>query len=128
MFRLAAAFALGLIVGVLALPLWRIALMNTYQGEYGKLTYLCDSAMRTHNLAKARVSETPTEDQVMKLKQTEIALIDCQDYDLLQKKLMTWGLRESELGQMRLKAIEANAEGLREVIDVHEIRDLACPI
>ena len=36
---------------------------------------------------------------------------------------MTLGLRESELGQMRLKAIEANADGLKEVVDVHEIRD-----
>lgn len=123
MLKIAAAFALGLFVGVLALPLWRTFLMSAYQSEYGKLTYLCDSAMRTHNLAKARVSETPSVDQVMKLKQTEIALIDCQDYDLLQKKLMTWGLRETELGQMRLKAIEANADGLRDVIDVHEIRD-----
>jgi hypothetical protein len=123
MLKLAAAFAFGLIVGVLALPLWRTVLMNTYQSEYGKLTYMCDSAMRMHNLAKARVSETPTEDQGRKLKQAEIALIDCQDYDLLQKKLMTWGLRETELGQMRLRAIEANADGLRDVIDVHEIRD-----
>lgn len=123
MLRLTAAFALGLVLGVLALPLWRTVLMHTYQSEYGKLTYMCDSAMRTHNLAKARVSETPSVEQVKKLKQTEIALIDCQDYDLLQKKLMTWGLRETELGQMRLKAIEADANGLRDVIDVHEIRD-----
>lgn len=123
MLKIVTAFLIGLIVGVSSLPLWRSFLMMTYQSEYGELTYLCDSAMRAHNLAKARVSQTPTDAQVRKLKQAEIGLIDCQDYDLMQKKLMTWGLREVELGQMRLKAIEANADGLRDVVDVHEIRD-----
>ena len=114
---------IGILIGILALPFWRMALVKFNQDRYGELTYLCDSAMRTHNLAKARVSVPSTTDKVQDLKQSEISLIICQDYDLMQKKLMTWGLRENELAYMRLQSIEASSDGLREVIDSHEIRN-----
>jgi len=117
------ALILGILLGVLGLPLWRGMLVSVNQEEYGKLTYLCDSAMRSHYLAKARTAATPSLETVQALERTELALIDCQDYDILQKKLELWGLRENELGLMRLKAIEADAEGLKDVIDAHEIRD-----
>lgn len=116
-------FGVGVLCGVLALPIWRTALVQLNQAEYGRLTYLCDSAMRTHYLAKARTVASPSKDSVEDLERSELALIDCQDYDILQKKLELWGLRENELGLMRLKAIEADAEGLKDVIDAHEIRD-----
>lgn len=116
-------FVVGILVGVLALPLYRNILVGVYQAEYGKLTYLCDSAMRSHYLAKARTAAQPSSETVSALERAEIALIDCQDYDLLQKRLQLWGLRENELGFMRLKAIEADAEGLKDVVDAHEIRD-----
>jgi len=115
-------FVLGIVVGCLALPLWRSLLVEFNKEKYGELTYLCDSAMRFHDLAKARLSDLPTKGQVQELEQSELSLIICQDYDLLQKRLITWGLRENELGYMRLKAIEASADGLRDVIDAHEIR------
>lgn len=79
--------------------------------------------MRSHYLAKAQLAATPSEAQVKSLESAELALIDCQDYDLLQKKLKLWGLRDNELGIMRLKAIEADKDGLKDVIDIHEIRD-----
>lgn len=116
-------FFVGVLAGVLALPLYRSVLVGVYQSEYGKLTYLCDSAMRSHYLAKARTAAQPSSKTVSALERAELALIDCQDYDLLQKKLQLWGLRENELGFMRLKAIEADAEGLKDVVDAHEIRD-----
>jgi len=120
--KLAAVFILGIVIGCLALPLWRSLLVEINQEKYGKLTYLCDSAMRSHDLAKARLSDLPSKRQVQELEQTELSLIICQDYDLLQKRMLTWGLRENELAYMRLKAIEASADGLRDVIEAHEIR------
>ena len=113
---------LGVMIGVMALPIWRSILVDVNQEKYGELTYLCASAMRSHDLAKAQLSDNPTNVQVQNLEQTEISLIICQDYDLLQKRLLTWGLRENELGYMRLRAIEASADGLRDVVDAHEIR------
>ena len=74
---------IGILIGILALPFWRMALVKFNQDRYGELTYLCDSAMRTHNLAKARVSVPSTTDKVQDLKQSEISLIICQDYDLM---------------------------------------------
>ncbi|PHR60247.1 MAG: hypothetical protein COA43_07975 [Robiginitomaculum sp.] len=117
------ALLFGVVLGLLALPFWRFVLVNFNQTEYGRLTYLCDSAMRTHYIAKARTAASPSEKQVEALERAELALIDCQDYDILQKKLMLWGLRENELGLMRLRSIEADAEGLKDVVDAHEIRD-----
>lgn len=117
------ALIFGIVIGVLAAPLWRAALVTLNQDTYGELTYRCDSAMRTHYLAKARINTDPSHETVGELRQAEVALIDCQDYDLLQKRLQMWGLRETELGIMRLRAIEADADGLRHVVDIHEIRD-----
>ena len=120
---LALVFILGILIGILGAPLWRTLLVKVNQQEYGKLTYLCDSAMRSHYLAKARTAAAPSKETVGALERAELALVDCQDYDLLQKKLQVWGLRENELGLMRLQAIEADAEGLKDVIDAHEIKD-----
>ena len=120
---LVSAFALGIFIGIAFLPLWRAMLVKTHQDEYGELTYLCDSAMRSHYLAKARTGANPSAETVQALERSELALIDCQDYDILQKKLTLLGLRENELGLMRLNAIEADAAGLKDVIDAHEIRD-----
>lgn len=79
--------------------------------------------MRSHYLAKARTAADPNVKRVEALERAELALIDCQDYDVMQKKLQTWGLRENELGLMRLRSIEADKDGLKDVIDAHEIRD-----
>jgi hypothetical protein len=118
-----AVFLLGISTGVLGLPLWRTVLVGHYGQTYGELTRLCDSAMRSHVLTKGRLAENPTKENVDALKRSEIALIDCQDYDILQKRLMILGLRENELAYLRLLAIEADAQGLKDVIDAHEIRN-----
>lgn len=120
---IAGALVLGLVLGIAGAPLWRSALMAMNQGRYGDLTYRCDSAMRSHHLAKAEAVAAPSAGSVDAIRRAELALIDCQDYDLMQKRLTVWGLRESDLGLMRLKAIEADAEGLRHVVEAHEIRD-----
>jgi len=120
--RTVAALLVGIVLGVFAAPIWRMALVHLNQQKYGELTYLCDSAMRAHDLARARAAASPSGNSVELMRSAEIGLIDCQDYDLFQKRLMMLGLRESELGLMRLKAIEENADGLRQVVEAHEIR------
>lgn len=117
-----AALVAGILIGVFAAPAWRMLLVELNQERYGELTYLCDSAMRAHDLARARANSNPSVGAVEQVQRAEIGLIDCQDYDLFQKRLGLLGLRENELGLMRLKAAEENAEGLRQVVDAHEIR------
>ena len=56
------------------------------------------------------------------LEAAEVALIDCQDYDLMRKRLLQWGLRENELALMGLQAIEEKSSSLQRVIEIHEIR------
>lgn len=119
----AAALLLGVLIGVFAAPLWRAFLVEFNSAKYAELTYLCDSAMRAHDIERARTAASPSGDQAGRLRATELALIDCQDYDMLQKRLMLLGLRDSELGLMRLEAIEADAEALHKVVDAHEIRN-----
>lgn len=121
-----ATHGLALVVGALlawiALPLWREAIMAYAQDEYGLLVEQCDGAMRDHFQAKQINAKAPSDEAAEALAAGEIGLIVCQDYDLYQKRLLQWGLREDELAQMRLKAIEARASDLTEVIDTHEIR------
>ena len=78
--------------------------------------------MREHLLAKQKLEAKPSLENVRNLEASEIALIDCQDYDLLRKRLMLLGLDETALSYMALKAIEAKAKDLQNVIEIHEIR------
>ncbi|GAA0667163.1 hypothetical protein FHT00_000109 [Sphingomonas insulae] len=118
--------AVALVAGVLlawqALPVWREAVMRWNQKDYGLLVEQCDGAMRDHYQAKMRAADEPSRDTGLALQAGEVGLIVCQDYDLYQKRLVQWGLREDELAQMRLKAIEARAGDLDEVVGTHEIR------
>lgn len=118
-----AAFFAGAAAATLAAPLWRSAIVMAFQDQYGELTYLCDSAMREHYLARARLVREPSTNLATDLAAAEVALIDCQDYDLLQKRLMLFGLRENELALMRLRSIEGPHGRLDEVVRFHEIRD-----
>lgn len=118
----ALAFAAGIALAWLAFPLWRQALMTWHQDEYGQLVEQCDGAMRDHFQAKQAWATTLDQGTEQNLRSAEIGLVVCQDYDLYQKRLLQWGLREDELAQMRLKAIEARASDLQEVIETHEIR------
>lgn len=116
------ALGVGIAIGWVGLPLWRLAVMTKHQQPYGQLVEQCDDAMRTHYQAKQAVSVLASETQRDVLKQAEIGLVVCQDYDLYQKQLLQWGLREEELGQMRLRAIEERASDLEKVVETHEIK------
>lgn len=103
--------------------MWRTGVMHVFDAQYAELTYRCDSAMREHLIAQARLGEAPSETAAAHVGAAEIALLDCQDYDILQKELALLGLRENELSLMRLRAIEGRNGRLDEVVRIHEIRD-----
>ncbi|MDX2485286.1 MAG: TIGR03982 family His-Xaa-Ser system protein [Pseudodonghicola sp.] len=109
-------------IGQLVTPLWIWGVILVAEPAYQEATYRCDRSMRAHLLAKQMVEAKPSAETVRVLEASEIALIDCQDYDLLRKRLMLIGLDETALGYMALKAIEAKATDLQDVIEIHEIR------
>lgn len=89
---------------------------------YARLVHACDSAMKSHLIAKQRVVLRPTKIAVTELKAAELGLLDCQPYDLKRKKLLRWGLSDNDLSELALKAIEANAGSLKKVVEVHEFQ------
>ena len=115
-------FVAGAVAATAAAPLWRVGLTAAFQDEYAKLTYRCDYAMRGHLIAKQRLDQEPSTENVAALRSMEIGLISCQDYDLLRKRLIQWGLTENDLSEMSLVAIEERAENLADVVQIHEIR------
>lgn len=120
------SFFIGSLAGVLiayaGAPLWKLSLITVNQSQFGELTFECDNAMRGHLLAKQRLVGEPSKDNALALKAAEIGLIDCQDYDLMRKRLIRWGLTDNELSEMSLMAIEEKGQDLRDVIKIHEIR------
>ena len=114
-----------LIIGIVIGSTWKVplkfALINFYQSEYSNLVYKCDYSMRDHFIAKAEVLKEITEDTLENLDQTELALIDCHEYDLLRKKLIAFGLTPNDLSYMGLKAIEENKVDLKKLVEIHEI-------
>ena len=117
-----AMFVTGGATAVLAAPLWRAAVTGAFQDEYATLTYRCDYAMRDHLIAKQRLDQDPSAANVEGLRAMEVGLISCQDYDLMRKRLMQWGLSDNDLSEMALVAVEQRAENLADVVRIHEIR------
>lgn len=119
-------FAIGLVTGVslafVSMPVWKIGIMRVGQDQFADLTFECDDAMRGHLLAKHKLAGTPTHANALAVKSAEIGLLDCQDYDLMRKRLKRWGLTDNELSEMSLIAIEEKGRDLRDVVRIHEIR------
>ena len=84
--------------------------------------------MRNHFIAKSKVNSdlenisTVSENTLINLEQSEIALIDCHDYDLFRKKLLSFGLTVTDLSYMGLLAIEAKGSDIEKLVRIHEIR------
>ncbi len=120
------SFSFGIIVGIsmafAAMPIWKIGVMQIGQNRFADLTFKCDDAMRGHLMAKQKLVGTPSKANADALKSAEIGLFDCQDYDLMRKRLIRWGLTDNELSEMSLVAIEEKGTDLRDVISIHEIR------
>ncbi|WP_244483918.1 TIGR03982 family His-Xaa-Ser system protein [Devosia sp. Leaf64] len=115
-------FVAGAAFATAAAPMWRVGLTAVYQDDYASLSYRCDYAMRDHLIAKQRLDQDPSKANVDGLRAMEIGLIACQDYDLLRKHLIRWGLSENDLSEMALVAIEDRAQNLADVVRIHEIR------
>lgn len=115
-------FVAGFLTGQIVPVVWKLALTELMQATYAEATYRCDRAMREQLFEKQSVDLEPTEESVVALKSSEIALLDCQDYDIMRKRLLMFGLDENSLSYMALQAIESKMRDLQEVIDIHEIR------
>ena len=113
---------IGVAMAWVAMPIWRQAVMFANQSEYGALVEKCDVAMRDHLQARQRSAQRSSDDVGSELYSAGVGLLICQDYDLYQKRLMQWGLRENELAKMRLLAVEERSTDLEEVVATHEIR------
>lgn len=124
--RFLSGLASGLVLAIpaawLAEPLYKGAVISIYEDEFAMLTFQCDQAMREHWVGKMTVADDPSPSAISALKSAEVALLDCQDYDLLQKKLLRLGLSDSEIGELVLQAAERDPQGLKTVIGIHEIR------
>lgn len=115
-------FVSGIAIGLIAVPIWKQGVMAFAQSKFGELTYKCDHSMREHLIAKQQVGFDPSIQNVKRLEAAELALVDCQEYDLMRKRLILWGLTDNELSMMSLKAIEERASSLQRVVEIHEIR------
>tara|TARA_B100002019_G_C20819193_1_gene379728 strand:+ start:59 stop:427 length:369 start_codon:yes stop_codon:yes gene_type:complete len=112
------AFVLGTLVDI---P-YKFAIRYFFHDQYGRLVYLCDSAMRSHYIAKNQVLEEPSSENLDELEIAEVALIDCQEYDILRKKLLSFGLNEADLSLISLKYIEEKSSDLMDIVNIHEIK------
>lgn len=115
-------FVGGIAFGLFAAPAWRSSLIYLSSSSYQDVTYKCDRAMRNHLIAKQRLANSPSLSLTKELNMAEVALLDCQTYDLKRKQLIRWGLTENDLSTMALQAIEAKDQDLSKVIEIHEIR------
>jgi hypothetical protein len=117
-------FAAGVVVGLgvawLAKPVYQRTLERVYRDSFFELTQRCDNAMRVHLVAKNRLDLEPSANNVAVLKSAELGLLECQDYDLLRKKLVRLGLDENALSELTLSFAEDRARDLQLVIKTHE--------
>ena len=119
---LAFLFLVGFVFGNIYHVPYKYFIKSIYQAEYQKSMYKCDNAMRNQFIAKAKVLKKPSEKSAKALEAAEVALIDCHDYDVLRKKLMSLGLVSLDLSSMGLEAIEKEAYDLQKLVRIHEIR------
>jgi hypothetical protein len=121
MFRYTSVLLLGFILGSSWSAPYKSLIRALYAEEYGRLVYLCDSAMREHYVAKNALLENASESTLEDVSIAEIALLDCQTYDILRKKLISYGLNENDLSLISLQFIEKYSSDLIDVVEIHEI-------
>lgn len=115
-------FVLGAFAGQFASPAWNQMVMYWNQEEYSSLVEKCDSAMKSHLLAKHRLASQPSQEHAKVLEAAELGLLDCHYYDLKRKRLGQLGLDDNDLAKMGLVAIEGNAVDLKKIVKIHEFR------
>jgi len=115
-------FFIGYVAGNIYILPYKFLVKAIYQKDYQTKMYKCDNAMRNQFIAKARTAYDPNETNVVDLQASEVALIDCHDYDVVRKKLLTLGLNKLDLSSMGLVAIEKESYDLQKIVRIHEIR------
>ena len=93
-----------------------------WREDYKNLMFKCDQAMRDHYIAKQAVKLEPGKDTIQNLQASEVALLDCHEYDKGRKRLLAWGLSEAKLSLIGLEALESKSYELRRFVELHEIR------
>jgi len=124
--RIRIGYILVLVIGIVIGTLWslpyRSALRYVFSDDYAIHVYRCDNAMRDHFIAKSKANITSDKESVDNLLQAEVALVDCHDYDVFRKKLISYGLTENDLSIMGLAAIEEKGADIQRLVRIHEIR------
>lgn len=93
-----------------------------YRKQYEEAMFKCDNVMREHLIAKNRMLKEASDDAVRSLDAAEIGLIECQDYDVMRKRLISLGLTENDLSLMGLEAIEARGADVETFVRIHQIK------
>ena len=115
-------FLIGFITGNIFHVPYKYTIKKIYAKDYQTSMYKCDNAMRNQFIAKAKIIKKPDQKTAKALEAAEIALIDCHEYDVLRKKLLSLGLVSLDLSSMGLEAIEREAFDLQKLVRIHEIR------
>ena len=100
----------------------RIAASLYFQKDFGEHVYNCDNAMREHFIAKSTMNKFKNDNAMSQLSSSEVALVDCHEYDKFRKMLLRIGLTENDLSAMGLQAIEDKKSDIQVLIREHEIR------
>lgn len=95
---------------------------HIYGAQYKELVFRCDDVMRNHFIAKNRVLIEPSEENIKSLHAAEVGLIECHNYDLLRKRLISLGVTDNELARLGLEEIEERGADVREFVKIHEIK------
>ena len=99
-----------------------ILVVPFYSNEYKYLMFQCDNVMRDHLIAKNRVFYDKSENSINLLKLSEVGLISCHKYDVLRKKMKSWGITDYQLSSIGLEAIEENSKDIIKYVDTHEFK------
>jgi hypothetical protein len=93
-----------------------------YGRRYQELMFKCDNVMREHLIAKNRMLSDPSDDAVKTLSAAELGLIDCHEYDVMRKRLISLGLTDNDLSLLGLKALEERGTDVQTFVKIHEFK------
>ena len=93
-----------------------------YRNQYQELMFKCDNVMREHLIAKDRMLNEASDGSAKTLNAAEIGLIECHNYDVMRKRLISLGLTENDLSLMGLEALEERGADVETFVHTHEFK------
>jgi hypothetical protein len=93
-----------------------------YGRRYQELMFKCDNVMREHLIAKNRMLSEPSDEAVKTLNAAEIGLIECHEYDVMRKRLISLGLTDNDLSLLGLRALEERGTDVQTFVKIHEFK------